>query len=635
MSKIVLTDEASTPSTPAAGTTVIYTQGGAFYVLSPLGTPSAPITSSLLTATGDMIYASAPGTAARRAIGTSGQFLSVAGGLPVWTTLFTATTPAALGTAPAAGSSTEAARRDHVHQLPVSAAGDLMYANGATTVTNLAIGASGRFLRVNGGGTAPEWATATAADVGAVPLSTVTTAGDLIYGTGAGAVTRRGIGTVGQVLAVNAGATAPVWQSPPTFVAGPTSSTAQFRTATAIQDAITAAAAAISGGLPSAVVEVLPGAYTATLTVPANVSLTAPGGLGSVLITGAITVSSASGRNALSNLYVTGSLTCNAGGASTAIVEVDTCQFVSVSNEAVLVNGSGWGLNVSRSILNSTGSSTPCIFLDSTVSANFRLTEFISDSSEPNLTTGGNPTLTLDKCKFNSHFLIANSGAYTFQDCVFDVTASTTLLDGAATPYTINIFGSFGVNGLAAAGSLYSGLGTVNVSPGTALGSYQLANLPTLSAGSDGALAYVSDQNSLYVRRSAAWSRVALPANANTWTGTQTFNETVFNRAATPASANDVAGTYTFTNNNAPPLIRMTTGAGVQTVNLFAPAGGDVGKQWVIFDAGRNSAANNITINPNGTDTINGVNAAVTISTNGGALVFRVTAAGAWETIGY
>jgi hypothetical protein len=45
----------------------------------------------------------------------------------------------------------------------------------------------------------------------AVPKSTVTTAGDLIYGTGAAAVTRLALGTAGQVLTVNPGVTAPVW----------------------------------------------------------------------------------------------------------------------------------------------------------------------------------------------------------------------------------------------------------------------------------------------------------------------------------------------------------------------------------------------------------------------------------------
>lgn len=45
----------------------------------------------------------------------------------------------------------------------------------------------------------------------AVPKSTVTTAGDLIYGTGSAAVSRLALGTAGKVLTVNAGATAPEW----------------------------------------------------------------------------------------------------------------------------------------------------------------------------------------------------------------------------------------------------------------------------------------------------------------------------------------------------------------------------------------------------------------------------------------
>jgi hypothetical protein len=48
----------------------------------------------------------------------------------------------------------------------------------------------------------------------AIPKSTVTTAGDVIYGTGSSAVARLGIGTAGQVLTVNSGATAPQWSTP-------------------------------------------------------------------------------------------------------------------------------------------------------------------------------------------------------------------------------------------------------------------------------------------------------------------------------------------------------------------------------------------------------------------------------------
>lgn len=52
-----------------------------------------------------------------------------------------------------------------------------------------------------------KWAVDPVADV-------ITTAGDLIYGTAADTVARLGIGTAGQVLKVNSGATAPEWAAP-------------------------------------------------------------------------------------------------------------------------------------------------------------------------------------------------------------------------------------------------------------------------------------------------------------------------------------------------------------------------------------------------------------------------------------
>ena len=61
-----------------------------------------------------------------------------------------------------------------------------------------------------------------------IPLSTVTTAGDVIYGTGASTVTRLGIGTAGQVLTVNAGATAPSWASASSGLATPNPQTASY-----------------------------------------------------------------------------------------------------------------------------------------------------------------------------------------------------------------------------------------------------------------------------------------------------------------------------------------------------------------------------------------------------------------------
>lgn len=66
-----------------------------------------------------------------------------------------------------------------------------------------------------------------ASGTGPIPVITnsstdlITTAGDLLYGTAADTVARLGIGTAGQVLKVNSGATAPEWgaaSSSPTFV---------------------------------------------------------------------------------------------------------------------------------------------------------------------------------------------------------------------------------------------------------------------------------------------------------------------------------------------------------------------------------------------------------------------------------
>jgi len=48
----------------------------------------------------------------------------------------------------------------------------------------------------------------------AIPKSTGTTAGDVIYYTGASTPVRLGIGTAGQILTVNGGATAPSWTTP-------------------------------------------------------------------------------------------------------------------------------------------------------------------------------------------------------------------------------------------------------------------------------------------------------------------------------------------------------------------------------------------------------------------------------------
>ena len=124
---------------------------------------------------------------------------------------------------------------------PQTTTGALAYRSATANVnTALPIGTAGQILAVSGG--VPAWINNDQGDItevqagvgisvasgtGPIPIITnsstdlITTAGDLLYGTAADTVARLGIGTAGQVLKVNSGATAPEWgaaSSTPTFV---------------------------------------------------------------------------------------------------------------------------------------------------------------------------------------------------------------------------------------------------------------------------------------------------------------------------------------------------------------------------------------------------------------------------------
>jgi hypothetical protein len=92
----------------------------------------------------------------------------------------------------------------------VTTAGDLILGTGNSTVTRLGIGSNGQSLIVSAGSVV--WGVPT--DTSKIPLATVTTAGDLILGSGAGAVSRLAIGASGTVLTSN-GTTAS-WVAPVT-----------------------------------------------------------------------------------------------------------------------------------------------------------------------------------------------------------------------------------------------------------------------------------------------------------------------------------------------------------------------------------------------------------------------------------
>jgi hypothetical protein len=94
---------------------------------------------------------------------------------------------------------------------PSTTLGDIEYRSSTpNTNTRLPLGTAGQVLKVNSGATAPEWSSDNAG-----MTNPMTTTGDTIYSSSGSTPARLGIGTAGQVLKVNSGATAPEWGAPP------------------------------------------------------------------------------------------------------------------------------------------------------------------------------------------------------------------------------------------------------------------------------------------------------------------------------------------------------------------------------------------------------------------------------------
>jgi hypothetical protein len=114
---------------------------------------------------------------------------------------------------------------------PGTTLGDIAYSSAtANTNTRLPIGTTGQVLTVTGG--VPTWGTPNPGDITGVSAgvgisgggtsgdvtvtnsmaTAITTNGDLIYGTGSGTFTRRGVGSTGDVLTVSGGV--PTWAAP-------------------------------------------------------------------------------------------------------------------------------------------------------------------------------------------------------------------------------------------------------------------------------------------------------------------------------------------------------------------------------------------------------------------------------------
>jgi hypothetical protein len=143
--------------------------------------------------------------------GTTGQILSKATNADMdftWITNDVGDITAVNVTAPITGGGTSGAVTIGVSAASTSASGVVQLSDSTSTTSSvLASTPTATKAAYDLANTASTTATA------AIPKSTVTTAGDIIFRNGS-APTRLGIGTAGQVLTVNSGATAPEWATP-------------------------------------------------------------------------------------------------------------------------------------------------------------------------------------------------------------------------------------------------------------------------------------------------------------------------------------------------------------------------------------------------------------------------------------
>jgi hypothetical protein len=178
----------------SSGGTGATTKATAFNALSPM------------SAAGDIIYGGTSGAGTALAIGTAGQVLTVNSG---------ATAPQYVNQSTlSVGSATTATN------LAGGLAGSVPYNTGAGATTFLSIGTAGQVLTVNSGATAPQYVNQSTLSVGTATNVAGGTTGAVHYQSGAGATSFLSIGTAGQVLTVNSGATAPQYVNQSTLSVG-------------------------------------------------------------------------------------------------------------------------------------------------------------------------------------------------------------------------------------------------------------------------------------------------------------------------------------------------------------------------------------------------------------------------------
>lgn len=182
--------------------------GTAYYTLGVNSGANAPqwVTSlqSLMTAKGDIVYASAANTPARLAkAANDGAILTQASDIPSW--LAKGTAYQHLGMKSDASAPEWQASANSV----LTAAGDMLYASGANTLARLEKGTAYQALQMNSGATAPEWVNSLA--------SLLTAKGDLVYASAANTPARLAVGSTDQYLKMSSDGI-PAWATDNNYV---------------------------------------------------------------------------------------------------------------------------------------------------------------------------------------------------------------------------------------------------------------------------------------------------------------------------------------------------------------------------------------------------------------------------------
>jgi hypothetical protein len=146
---------------------------------------------------GAPVDATGSSTVSRLGIGNSGHVLTSNGTTASWAA--PAVTATQLATTNTNVTTAQTTANAAVPKATVTTAGDLIVGTGNATVGRLGIGTNGQALIMSG--TSVAWGAPV--DATKIPLSTVTTAGDLIVGTGSSTVGRIGIGGNGTILTSN------------------------------------------------------------------------------------------------------------------------------------------------------------------------------------------------------------------------------------------------------------------------------------------------------------------------------------------------------------------------------------------------------------------------------------------------